>query len=66
VTDKRGVNDMIILIGDFNAKIGADSRDIMETYGLGKMDENGESFVDLCVMNQLVIKGNIFPHITDP
>ena len=34
----------------------------MGTHGLGQMDENGERFADLCVLNQLVTGGSIFPH----
>ena len=34
----------------------------MGTHGLGKMNENGERFADLCALNQLVIGGSIFPH----
>ena len=50
---------------DFNAKIGADNTgydNIMGTQGLGVMNENGESFADLCALNQLVIGGSVFPH----
>ena len=56
---------MTILVGDFNAKTGSDStgyEDIMGTHGLGRMNENGERFADLCALNQLVIRGSIFPH----
>lgn len=54
-----------ILMGGFIAKIVADNtgyEDIMGTYGLGQMNENGERFADLCSLNQLVIGGSIFPH----
>ncbi|KAJ3609530.1 hypothetical protein NHX12_024050 [Muraenolepis orangiensis] len=37
-------------------------RGVMGTQGLGKMNENGERFTDLCSLNQLVIGGSIFPH----
>ena len=52
-------------MGDFNAKIGMDNtgyEDIMGTHGLWQMNENGERFVDLCALNQLVIGDSIFPH----
>lgn len=51
------------MMGDFNVKIGIDNigyEGIMGIYGLGQMNENGECFVDLCVLNQLVIGGSIF------
>ena len=65
VLDRRGTKDITILMGDFNVKIGMDNtgyEDIMGTYGLGKMNENGERFADLCALNKLVIGGSIFPH----
>ena len=64
VLDRRGTKDITILMGDFNAKIGMDNmgcEDIMGTHGLGKMNENGERFADLCALNQLVTGGSIFP-----
>ena len=65
VIDKRGAKDITILMGDLNAKIGADNtgyEETMGTHGLGQMNENGERFADLCALNQLVIGGSIFPH----
>lgn len=41
---------MTILMGDFNAKIGADNtgyNEVMDTQGLGCMNENVEKFADL-------------------
>jgi len=58
-------NDVNILMGDLNAKIGSDNigyEEIMGRHGLGEMNENGERFADLCAMNNLVIGGSIFPH----
>ena len=49
--DKGGAKDMTILMGDFNAKIGADNtgyEDTMGIHGLGQMNENGQCFADLC------------------
>ena len=65
VIDSKGNKDITIVMGDFNAKIGADKtgyEDTMGTQGLGQMNENGERFADMCVLNQLVIGGTIFPH----
>ncbi|XP_056017425.1 craniofacial development protein 2-like [Ostrea edulis] len=65
VLDKAGKKYMAILMGDFNAKIGADNtgyNEVMGTQGLGYINENGERFADLCSLNQLVIGGSIFPH----
>ncbi|KAJ3583232.1 hypothetical protein NHX12_034171 [Muraenolepis orangiensis] len=51
-------------MGNFNAKIGSDNtgyEGVMGTQGLGKMNENGDRFADLCSLNQLIIGGKIFP-----
>ena len=34
----------------------------MGAEGMGTINENGEFFVDLCEMNDLVIGGTVFPH----
>ena len=63
-TQKR---DMIIVMGDMNAKVGADNTDrelIMGRNGVGSMNENGELLADLCAFNDLVIGGTVFPHKT--
>ena len=57
--------DITIVMGDFNAKIGADStgyEDTIGTQGLGQMNENGERFADMCAVNQMVTGGSIFSH----
>ena len=49
--NKLKPKDIIILMGDFNAKIGADNtgcEEIMGKQGLGQMTENGELFADIC------------------
>ena len=63
--DSKGNKDITIVMGDFNAKIGADNtgyEDTMGTQGLGQMNENGEHFADMCALNQLKIGGSIFLH----
>ena len=65
IVEKASTKDMIMMMGDFNAKIGSDNtgyEDTMGTHGLGVMNDNGERFADLCASNQLVIGGSIFPH----
>ena len=54
VIDRGGAEDVTILMGDFNTGY----KDILGTHGLGQMNENGEHFVDLCALNQLVIGGS--------
>ena len=58
-------HDVLIVGGDFNAKVGKDSRGkerCMGRNGLGEMNENGLLFSDFCMENELVIGGKIFPH----
>ena len=55
--------DVNILMGDFNAKIGADNTgydEVMGRHGLGEMNENGERFADACALNNMVIGGSVF------
>ncbi|KAJ3605410.1 hypothetical protein NHX12_027457 [Muraenolepis orangiensis] len=54
-------------LGDFNTKIGGRNEgyeEVMGKHGVGKMNENGEMYVETCVNNNLVIGGSVFPHKT--
>ena len=57
--------DILMLLGDLNAKVGKDrtgrERE-MGPNGIGEMNENGEIFADFCAVNSLVIGGTLFPH----
>ena len=58
-------SDLKLLMGDFNAIVGDDNRDIehvMGKHGVGTMNENGELFAELCGLNELKIGGTLFPH----
>ena len=60
-------HDVLILMGDFNAKVGPDnggSEKNMGKHGLGTRNENGDKFVELCVENDLIIGGTLFQHKT--
>ena len=58
-------HDMLLLMGDLNAKVGSDNSGF-EQYigrcGMGLRNDNGGRFLDLCVENNLVIGGTIFRH----
>ena len=63
----RNVNqhDVLIIGGDFNAKVGSDNRGFercMGRFRLGKMNENGLLLADFCQENGLVIGGTLFRH----
>ena len=58
IIQDRPERNVIIVMGDFNAKIGSDNRgyeEIMGQQGLGEMNDNGERFADLCATSDLVI-----------
>jgi endonuclease/exonuclease/phosphatase family metal-dependent hydrolase len=57
--------DICIVMGDLNAKLGAENEGlehIMGKHGIGEINENGQKIVDFCADNDLVIGGTIFPH----
>ena len=59
--------DVIIVVGDMNAKIGSNNEDlehVMGAHGIGNMSENGELFSELCASCDLIIGGTVFPHKT--
>ena len=59
------MEDIIIIMGDLNAKVGADNSGIdrvMGRHGSGIINENGERLVEFCTTNNLVIGGTLFPH----
>jgi hypothetical protein len=63
--DSSPKRDIIMILGDLNAKVGTNNRNRelhMGKHGIGEMNENGELFADFCVQNDLVIGGTIFKH----
>ena len=64
---KATARDIVIMMGDFNAKIGSNNKGyelVMGKQATGSMNENGEKLADFCLDNDLVIGGSIFPHKT--
>ena len=58
-------HDMLLIIGDMNAKVGYDNSNCeraMGKHGCGVMNDNGERLVDYCLNNNYVIGGTIFAH----
>lgn len=58
-------HDMLLVTGDFNAKVGSSNSHFekaMGAHGCGDMNENGGYLADFCMNNRLVIGGTIFPH----
>ena len=65
IVQGRPKKNIVILMGDFNAKIGRDNtgyEEIMGKQGMGEMNDNGERFADLCATTNLAIGGSFFPH----
>ena len=65
ILDKCRENNMIILMGDFNAKIDMDNNgyeEVTGTHGVEEMNENEERFADTCALTNIVIGGCIFTH----
>ena len=55
--------DSLIVIGDFNAKVGIQSeedREVMGIYGIGERNERGDRLLDFCQMNSLFITNTKF------
>ena len=56
---------LVIVMGNFNAKIGKDNTEyepIMGRHRPGEMNENGEMFADFCSDFKCVIGSSVFPH----
>ena len=58
-------HDVLIVMGDLNAKIGQDNEGwekVMGQHGLGRMNENGKRLATFCGNSNLVIDGSLFKH----
>jgi exonuclease III len=62
--DKVPSQDMLLILGDFNAKVGkmGIKSAHVGTCGLGNQNERGEKLVDFCASNDLVIGNTWFQH----
>ena len=55
--------DVLIIMGDFNAKIGKGSyEDIVGNHGLGKRNPRGDRLLHICIEKDLVIANTTFQH----
>ena len=60
--------DVLLLLGDFNARVGRGKRQtsgsnwngVQGCYGVGRMTESGEAFLSFCALNELVIMNTTF------
>ena len=74
------ISDKLILMGDFNARVGSESnlcRGVLGTHGIGKMNSNGLLLLQTCQGFQLSITNTMFqmkniykgtwrPHVPTP
>ena len=61
--DATSLHDVLIVLGDANAKVGSDNtgwEGTIGSEGLGVMNDNGIRFTSLCAKNSLVIGGTCF------
>ena len=59
-------NDVHILLGDFNARVGSDTdawKDVIGKHSLHQIaNENGTRLLEFCALNEYVIGGTLFAH----
>ena len=58
VINETPITDKILLLGDFNARVGRDYntwKKIIGRYGVDNLNSNGELLLSFCAENQLVI-----------
>ncbi|KAL1255532.1 hypothetical protein QQF64_013593 [Cirrhinus molitorella] len=63
ILQKTPASDRLILMGDFNARVGAEHlvwSKVIGQHGAGKMNHNGLRLLSLCAEHQLVITNTIF------
>ncbi|KAG6439844.1 hypothetical protein O3G_MSEX001136, partial [Manduca sexta] len=57
--------ELLLIMGDFNSKIGANSRQLSNSvgnFGLGIRNESGERLIQFADENNLVITNSLFQH----
>lgn len=63
ILQKTPATDKLILMGDFNARVGTEHLvwgNVIGQHGVGKMNNNGLRLLSLCAEHQLVITNTIF------
>ena len=60
--EKFPARDMLVITGDWNAKIGQTSAKSMATgrFGLGERNERGDKLEEFCLAHNLVIGNTLF------
>ena len=64
--DKANSNDMILLMGDFNAQISKQQHQtassVVGPHAIDELNENGQRLIDFCSHNDLIISNTFFEH----
>ena len=61
INEKKTWDDIVIVMGDFNAKIGkGEQGEVVGTRGLGERNERGERLVEFCISNNLIVCNSWF------
>ncbi|KAJ7415484.1 hypothetical protein WISP_78144 [Willisornis vidua] len=63
LTQKVPANDMIIILGDFNARVGKNSeawKGVLGKHSFGCCNDNGHLLLEFCAEQQLTITNSIF------
>ena len=57
--------EALFIMGDFNARVGADCEawpSVIGHHGVGKMNENGQRLLELCSFHKLAVTNTFFQH----
>ena len=58
-------NDLLLIVGDFNARVGGGKRGdswvgVRGCYGVGSINDNGEALLSWCAQNGLAVMNTMF------
>ena len=65
VLDKVPAHDVLLILGDFNARVGRDRQtcpQVIGAFGIGSITDNGERLLATCSSYELSIMGTWFAH----
>ena len=65
VVDGIGGDDLLLILGDFNARVGSGERgdvweDVLGCHGVGRVNENGEALLSWCAQNEMAVMNTMF------
>lgn len=62
ILDKIAKQDEIIVLGDFNARVGNEVLGVKNRFSEEILNSNGEQLIHLCAQNELRVNNTFFPH----